>query len=787
MSLRFDDARLLDALSYDLILGDWPRGLNRARIAEQANGYPPYSQEEVEENGIVVNVSDLQMTRQCHDSRSQFQNAFQKTGNYFTCKTDSGKTHNRAKYASTVTKAANRGLKKSIQYFERQRAKFGMLTLHGISPGVWESEDKVLARPVAVGDVLIPSNTNLGFENLPFFMLRRSFTAVELQQLTCKEKCDPNWNRPLVEKVLRWVDKETTTLRSTNWIEAWAPERVSERIKEDGGYFMGDQVPTIDCFDIYAYDDSNKEEGWIRRIILDSWGQPTQSGGGYTMDRRNDRGEADTKGKDDFLYTSHDRKVGSSWQNLVAFQFADLSAVFPAKYHSVRSLGWLVYAATHIGNRLRCKFYEAVFESLMQLFKVKNQEDVQRALKLNLVNKGFVDDTIMPVPQAERWQVNAQLVELGLQDNQNIIDQSGSSYTGEPTKPGARKQTEKTRFQVQAELNATVALVSAGLAQAYQYEVFEDREMFRRLCKKNSKDKLARDFRQECLLAGVPEKMLQPERWELEHERVMGGGNKTQEMQIAQWLMEQREKFDPEPQRQILKDAVLAITDDANRADQYVPERPVISESIHDTELAFGALMMGAQVSVKGGLNAIEVCTRMLSLMTAKVQEIMQTGGVGTQQDVMGLGRCGQYVTQYLGILKADPKEQQHAKQIGDVLGKVMNQVKAMAQRQQEQAKKAAQGGNGHMDPKDQAKIAATAMTAKAKVELGKQSHAAKTAQREISWQKEEQRKQQEHQLEMQREQQRMHLDAAAKDLTTAAEIRTNRLKSLSEPSDDFE
>jgi len=40
----------------------------------------------------------------------------------------------------------------------------------------------------------------------------------------------------------------------------------------------------------------------------------------------------------------------------VAFQFADLSAVAPFRYHSVRSLGWLLYAVINLQNRLRCKF-----------------------------------------------------------------------------------------------------------------------------------------------------------------------------------------------------------------------------------------------------------------------------------------------------------------------------------------------------------------------------------------------------------------------------------------------
>ena len=794
MSLKYDDARVLDSLCYDLVLGDWPRSLNRTRIQELCNGYPPYTDAEVEANGIAVNVNDLSHTRLAHDARTQFSNAFMKTGNFFSAKIDRGPVHDRQRISTIVTKEANRPIRRSIQYFERQRSKFGMLVLQGISPGVWETQDKVIARAMDIGDMLIPSRTLLGFDNLPFFVVRRSFTGVELQHLTSKAKRDPGWQMPMVKRVLEWVDKETMELRSTNWSDIWSPEKVSERVKEDGGFYMGDQVPTIDCFDIYGYEDDGKEAGWIRRIILDSWGQPSQSGGGYTLNRRAKAIEAKGPEKADFLFTSGKRRVAESWQQLAAFQFADLSAVFPARYHSVRSLGWLLYAACHMGNRLRCKFYESVFEALMQQFKVKNLDDAQRALKLDLVNRGFIDETLSPVPAAERWQVNSSLVELGLQDNQNIIQRSASSYTGQPSQQ--QRETEKTRYQVQAEQQATTALVAAALNQAYQYEVFEDREMFRRLCRKNSTDPMARTFRANCLRQRVPEKMLNdPEAWEIDHERVMGGGNKTQELQIAQWMMQNRPAFDPQPQRQILKDCVLAVTDDAARAEALVPQAPVISDSIHDTELAFGALMIGGQVSIKAGLNAIEVCARMLQLMQQKVQEIMKTGGVGTPQDVQGLARCDQYVRGYMKILEADPQQQQHVKQLGDVLGKVMNLVKAMAQRQQQAAKARAaqaQEGNGGADA---AKIKATAMQAKAKIEQGKQSHAAKTAQRQITFEREEQRREQEHRAEMRRWQQEFEMEAAAKDLQTATEIRhsraktgeeirTSRLRNLSQDTD---
>ena len=467
--------------------------------------------------------------------------------------------------------------------------------------------------------------------------------------------------------------------------------------------------------------------------------------------------------------------MGSSWEQLAAFQFADLSAVFPARYHSVRSLGWLMYSSCQMGNRLRCKFYECVFESLMQMFKVKNADEAQRALQLQLVNRGFIDDTVTPVPAAERWQPNVNLIELGIKDNQTIIDQNSSSWT--QNQQLTKDRTEKTRFQVMAEVNATSQLVGAGLNQAYQYEVFEDREMFRRLCRQNSLDPLSRRFRESCLRRGVPEKLLNnPEAWEIEHERTMGGGNKTKELQIAQWLMEQREKFDPESQRDILRDSVLAVTDDASRAERYVPERPVVSDTIHDTELAFGSLMAGGKVSVKSGLNAIEASARMLQLMDAKVQEILKAGGLGTPADLLGLKGCEGYVQAYLKVLESNPKEKQHVKELGDVLGKIMNQVKAMAQRQAEMAKKMAaqrQKGNGTgggMDPKDAAKVKAMLIQAQVKAEVAKRSAAQRTAQKQLQFEQ-----------QIRQDAIKHHQEMAKTDLETATEIRNNRLQSMAE------
>lgn len=83
------------------------------------------------------------------------------------------------------------------------------------------------------------------------------------------------------------------------------------------------------------------------------------------------------------------------------------------------------------------------------------------------------------------------------------------------------------------------------------------------------------------------------------------------------------------------------------------------------------------------------------------------------------------------------------------------------------------------MDPKDAAKIQGMLMMAKVKADNMEKSHAARTAQKQISWEKEEMRKDQEHQIDVHRQLDEAAVDNAAKDLITASEIRRGGMRSL--------
>lgn len=724
--MEFNDSANVISICNQIRMADWPRGRNRARINDLFNGVKPFLNDD--ENPINVNF--LEGTKLSLDARSQFSAAFQKPGQYFTLQTDWGPKHKRSRYSQIVTKEMQKIIRRDMGYYETLRSKFAMDVLHGIGPAAWRDSECWAPDAIGIEDVGIPANTLLTMRNLPFYYLYRSFTIPEIKRITKDRKAAAaaGWNMPLVDKCIEWVDKQCQKLIGSNYPTIWSPEKVSERIKGDGGFYSSDSVPTINCFDFYYWDDDNKEQGWCRRMVLDA------------SDPGTGEGQAQSQGQTDkefmnsgFIFDSGKRKWASKLDQMVSFQFADLSAVAPFKYHSVRSLGFLTYAACHLQNRMRCRFSMAAFESAMNYFRVKSSDQAERALKINMINMGVIDESVQFVPASERWQVNTELIELFLNQNKGLIESNTASFTAQPSNnPGDRK----TKFQVMAEVSQATALVGTALDQAYRYQEPEYREITRRFMRANSSDPDVREFRAACLSQGVPDTCLMPECWDITPEKVMGAGNKTMEMAIAEQLMQMRNLYDPDAQREILRRVTTAVTNDPAWAESLVPDQPLkVTDSVHDAQLSMGTLMQGLPVAVKSGMNHKEYVQVMLQELTAMVQGIEQQGGMTSMEKIQGFNAVAQCIDQHLQLLGQDPEEKQFVSAAGQQLGKVMNLVKAFQQRLEEQAQKQAQQGQQPPpDPAQQAKAAATIQQAEIKRKNATETHAQKMAQKQLAF-----------------------------------------------------
>jgi len=216
-----------------------------------------------------------------------------------------------------------------------------------------------------------------------------------------------------------------------------------------------------------------------------------------------------------------------------------------------------------------------------------------------------------------------------------------------------------------------------------------------------------------------------------------------------------------------------------------VPEEQAqVTDSVHDAQLSAGVLMMGLPVALKTGLNHAEYCDTLLESMSAIIKKIEARGGMATIDELIGLQNMANHITEHIDIIAQDETEKATVKELGDELGKAMNLVKAYGQRLEEQQKKMAQaqaqGNGGGMDPKDMAKVKAMQIQAKAKAQNLRESHAQKTAQKQVQWKLEQQRKMDDHQMDMQKRKAEMASDLQAQGLKTGAEIENSRIKTNS-------
>lgn len=760
----------MEQVCWQLRLADWPRAQNRAMLNELYNGFPPYSGSEQRQNHnrIITNVNFLEGTKILHDARRQFATAFSGADQLFTVNVDYGPPWKRREWGAIITREMNKLVKDSRKYLNCRDSVFAGNVLHGIGPVKWADRHSWCPTAKGIEDILIPSNTTVDLENLPFFAVYEQYTAAQLAEAIAGSHVDPGWNVPLVKEAIGWVDQEAQALYGANWPEVWSPEKMAERVKENSGLYASDTVPTVDAFDFYFYHDDGKKTGWRRRIILDAWGAPGAGGLANIAPAR-----LYGHGKGQFLYDSGKRIYADQIDEIIHFQFADASCVAPFRYHSVRSLGFLLYAVCHLQNRLRCKFNDAVFEAMLQYFRVSNPADAERLSKVDLIDKGVLPEGLNFVRPEERWQVDEKLATLGMELNRQTMADNSASFT-QDFEFGEDKAGE-TATRTMAKVNATNALVGSMLNKSYNQEEFKYREMARRFCMANSKDADVRKFRVECLKAGVPREMLNAGRWNVQAVRVIGSGNKMLQVAMANALMKIRPLVDPEGQRTIDRIYVLANSDDPALVDQIVPESQHISPGVHDAQLAVGALMQGLPVAMVEGINHAEYIEALLHSMALVVKRIESASagapGMATQNEILGLQNLAAHIGQHIQKLAQDPAAKEKVKQYADDLGQMMNLVKAYAQRLQEQQQQAAQQ-NGGMDPAAKAKIQATLLLAQTKSKIAQESHAQKTAQRQIAFQQDLQQRHAEHARGVQHDALEHRANIAKLDMETAGNIR---------------
>lgn len=744
--MKFESASKIEQLVWDMRLADLPRSENRTVLNRLYNGHPPYSEAEAEANNVDINRNDLTGVNAISQARRTWNNAFLKPGNYFSVALDSGPAHKRRESGHTITREINRRLKRRAPMMEQLRGKGAIAMLHGIGPVNWKDRRSPIPMLLPISSLMIPSETDLDFENLEYFAIFRETPPAQLYDLTHGTKVDPGWNMPLVNAQWKYVSEQIQKQPNSTAYQ-YMPERIEELVKQDRGFWGSDAVPTVDWWDFY-FREAEDGNGWYRRIILD-WGpeySPTDDKS--TMpNSRNKLGE-----ESHFLYSSGDRKYASSLSEIIHCQFSDCSAVAPFKYHSVRSLGWMLWGICDLQNRLHCKFNEAVFQSLLWFFRVSSNDQMTRLKQANFAHMGVIPQGVEFVKAQDRFIPDPGLVQMAFARNRQLMSENAASFTQDFDR--GESQKEMTATETMARVNSVNALVSGMLSLAYTYEEFCYREICRRFCIKGNPDKDAREFRKACLTQGVEPEMLDVERWDVTAERVLGGGNKTLEMAQVQFLQGMRKNLNPDAQRRVDHIAIESSTDDPALAEELAAtsgQKKVRSSTIN-AQYATERILKGLAYSLPQDAVVEDFVLVWISDLKALTEQMQQPMIGVNAEKLAGAFALAQAVEPLIQQMAQDPEAKEKANGYDSTLKQLEQHLTALSQKLQQQ-QKAQQKGNGTAEAaavaaKVQAEQAKTAAALKGKLMLDQakaqnmlESHGNRTAQKQVQFELDQQRK----------------------------------------------
>lgn len=746
--MKFKDASSVWNTVDVMLQAEQPRSRNRARIDDVFNGNPPYTDSEAESNSIETNVNFLEGTRIINGARQTFVNAFQKPENYFTISLDIGPQHKRSQWGKILTKEMNRIMKRCPKYSATMKSQLAGVVLHGVGPVTWLRDRDW--RPTARGieDVLVPSRTLCSMENLEYFAIYTTFTLSQLVSMTTGDEVDAGWNKPLVAKlVVALKEQKAGNSNATQWPETYLPEKWSEDIKENSGFWANDQAPILKCWDFYFLDG----ETWKRRIVVD------QNNG--TINGVSTANE--------WLYNPGDRSYGEDVTSIMHVQFADGSVVPPFRWHSVRSLGYLLYAVCHLQNRLRSKFYDATFEQLLWFFRSSGDGDEEAMRKIEMHHLGVIPDGISWVPQSERHVVDRELLMAAMSANRQLMAESAAQFQSD-TNDGTQK--EMTATEVMARVNSSNQLMGSMLVDGYEYMTVQYREIARRFCKIDHPD--CKKFRQRCEAQGVdPAVWDNFDDWNISPEKVMGSGNKMLEIAQAEKLMAVRSLLSPEAQAEVVHLYLEANTDDPTLASRLAPiDGQKASPAVERATFAWGTLISGQQVVIATPLNRPEYIQTLIQMLGVEIERANAAGGMPTQREVFGMANVVSHVEEQVQMIAEDPGQEENVKMFTDALTAAGNFIKGYIQRLQEQA----QAGEAQVDPEVQKQLIA----AQAKADIQRANAEQKREQKEIQFQQDQARKDAATIAEAQRQGARVQAEVAAMDVRTAAQIRNQQVTS---------
>jgi len=674
------------------------RAENRLKVNNAINCYPPLKEEEAKKQGLKINVNWGELLTLISQARRQYMTAFWGNNNFFRVKLPFAPAEHQSEWETFITENINRFMRESLEYYDLHNSKWASVVSHGIGPTLYRNEDDWCGDYLAVEDFRVPTNTLTSFKQMDWFCARHAYTPGELLKEAFSDKPNNHWSKKKVAEILKNYKELNFDSNGRTYNLETDVEKIAEIVREDGGFFTGDSMPSIPLYHFYFKDDTKKDnEGFFMRILPET-------------------GAVHGGDPDEFLWTS-EKPIAKKREHILQCQFGDLSAKAPFHVYSIRSLGYALLEPCFYTNLARCKLLQHIFDNFNPWLRITDPIDKARAQLQEFANFSVLKTGVSVIPQTERHQIDGRLVETAMAQLKQLQQEASSSYTQSIDNGTSREQTA---FETSVKLQQVNAMMTGLLSRAFIYENQDYIEKCRRFCRPNSQNEDVKEFQKLCKDAGIPVSQMNPKFWRVEAVTPLGMGNPTMATAEAQQLGEISPECDPTAQREILHERLLVITKDPRKAARWAPlgKDRGVTDGQRDSQYVFGTLIQGVPVPIKEGLSVIDQIEAMLPLFAGKIVLLENRDNMATPDEASGLVEVNNYLEQLVQRLAQNPQEKQRVKQYSDSLGKLMNQVKGLSQRGQEHAQQQNMNGEGQPDPNAIAKASTTHMMGKMKMDL---------------------------------------------------------------------
>ena len=690
---------------------EWSRGKNRVLINKAANNDPLMDEDEAERIGMKIYNRWGEFMITLANAARQFLTNFTSQDTYFTVSVPKAPEDIRADMGGFITETINEAMKdgaRQMDYFMVHFSKWKQVASHGIAPMMWEDKYNWIPRTVAIEDLRVATDTEVSFRNLVWFGIRVAYTPGELSRKAfSKVQSKWKWNREAVAELLQTVQECNTTMAENNYNWETEPEKFEELRKQNAGYWSGDAMPTINLWHFY-HEDENKK--WQLKIV---------------PDMTSISGMSDSEG--DFVCESSGA-IADGWRQILHVNFGDLNNKAPLLYHSVRSLGFALFEPCYWTDFTRCRLLQHTLDQFNILLRVTDPVDKARAAIQVFQNLGVVKTGVSFIPNNERWQVDANLVEGMMAQTKQLQSEVSTAYTQSLDNGTAREQTA---FETGVKVQQNNAMLSGIMLLAKAFEKTASQEICRRFCLDGSDDEDVIEFQKQFKASGYPPEWLNVKKWRVEINMPLGGGNPTMAMVEAQNMLQLRSLADPSSQQEMAHDAAVQMIGTTRAKQFFNSKKQAVSVAANAAANAFPLMMLGLPPQIPEGLNPIQQTQTLFGLIGGYISKIEQTTKVPTPAELTGLKNVAAYLATLVQGMMNDKANEVTFKQFETDLKKLGAELAKMEQQMNAQMQKQGQGSG--IPAETAAKVQSIQATTAAKIQSKQAETAAKLQQKELA------------------------------------------------------